>query len=105
MKIFEVVICGDSYGYFKSEQRAIDRTKQILRDKIFVMDCEDDAKLYEDGEYDDVEDFDKYGHAYLSNDSIAARITTLYSPIVKSFRLAKQADENINFEKNILWRA
>lgn len=48
MKIFEVVICGDSYGYFKSEQRAIDRIKQVLRDKIFVMDCEDDAKLYED---------------------------------------------------------
>ena len=48
MKIFEVVICGDSYGYFKSEQSAIDRTKQVLRDKIFVMDCKDDAKLYED---------------------------------------------------------
>ena len=61
--------------------------------------------VYEDGEFDEVEDFDKYGHACLSNDSIAAKITTLYSPIVKSFRLAKQADENINFERNILWRA
>ena len=60
---------------------------------------------YEDGEFDEVEDFDAYGHACLSNDSIAARIITLYSPIVKSFRLAKQADENINFERNILWRA
>ena len=61
--------------------------------------------VYEDGEFDEVEDFDAYGHACLSNDSIAARIITLYSPIVKSFRLAKQADENINFERNILWRA
>ena len=61
--------------------------------------------VYEDGEFDEVEDFDAYGHACLSNDSVAARIITLYSPIVKSFRLAKQADENINFERNILWRA
>ena len=61
--------------------------------------------VYEDGEYDDVEDFDKYGHACLSNDSVAARIVTLYSPRIKSFRLAKAADENINFEKDILWRA
>ena len=61
--------------------------------------------VYEDGEYADVEDFDKYGHAYLSNDSVAARIVTLYSPRIKSFRLAKVADENINFEKDILWEA
>lgn len=61
--------------------------------------------VYEDGEYDDVEDFDKYGHAYLSNDSVAARIVTLYSPRIKSFRLAKAADENINFENDILWKA
>ena len=48
MKIYEVVICGDSYGYFKSEQRAIERTKQVLRDKISATDCEDDIKFYKD---------------------------------------------------------
>lgn len=48
MKIFEVVVCGESYGYFKSEHRAINRTKQVLRDIIFNMDLEDDVKLYED---------------------------------------------------------
>lgn len=73
----------------------------------FVITIGDNGLImvYEDGEFDEVEDFDRYGHACLSNDSIAARIITLYSPIVKSFRLAKQADENINFERNILWRA
>lgn len=48
MKIFEIVICGESFGYFKSEQRAIDRIKQVLRDIILNMDLEDDVKLYED---------------------------------------------------------
>lgn len=61
--------------------------------------------VYEDGEYDDVEDFDRYGHACLSNNSIAASIVTLYSPKIKSFQLAKRADEDIAFEKDILWRA
>lgn len=48
MKIFEIVICGESFGYFKSEQKAIDRIKQVLRDIILNMDLEDDVKLYED---------------------------------------------------------
>lgn len=76
-------------------------------EQYFVITIGDKGLImvYEDGEYDDVEDFDKYGHAYLSNDSVAARIITLYSPRIKSFRLAKAADENINFEKDILWRA
>lgn len=60
--------------------------------------------VYEDGEYDDVEDFDKYGHAYCPDNSITASIVTLYSPEIKSFRLAKEADGNINFEKDILWK-
>lgn len=61
--------------------------------------------VYEDGRFDDVEDFDRYGHACLFNDSVAARIVTLYSPNIKSFQLAKRADEDIAFEKDILWRA
>ena len=61
--------------------------------------------VYEDGEFDEVENFDKYGHACLSNDSIAARIVTLCSPKIKSFQLAKRADEDIAFEEDILWRA
>lgn len=61
--------------------------------------------VYEDGEYDDAEDFDVNGKAYLSDDSVAASIVTLYSPNIKSFRLAKRADGNINSEKNILWKA
>ena len=61
--------------------------------------------VYEDGEFDEVENFDKYGHACLSNDSVAASIVTLYSPRIKSFRIAKRVDEDIAFEKDILWRA
>ena len=48
MKIYEVVICGDSYGYFKSFEKAKRVTKEILRDKIFVDGLEDDEKLYEE---------------------------------------------------------
>ena len=47
MKIFEVVICGDSYGYFKSEKRAIEKAKWVLRNCIFNMDSEDDVLCYE----------------------------------------------------------
>lgn len=89
-------------GMFGKVYDNIEEEKQYfvitIGDKGLIM-------VYEDGEYDDVEDFDKYGHAYLSNDSVAARIVTLYSPRIKSFRLAKAADENINFEKDILWKA
>ena len=61
--------------------------------------------VYEDGEYDDVGDFDGNGKAYFSDDSVAASIVTLYSPNIKSFRLAKRADGTVNSEKNILWKA
>ena len=61
--------------------------------------------VYEDGEYDDVGDFDVNGKAYFSDDSVAASIVTLYSPNIKSFRLAKRADGSVNSEKNILWKA
>ena len=27
MRIYQVVICGESYGYFKSEKRAIEKAK------------------------------------------------------------------------------
>ena len=47
MKIFEVVICGESCGYFKSERRAIEKAKWILRNYILNMDLEDDVLCYE----------------------------------------------------------
>ena len=47
MRIYEVVICGDSYSYFKSFEKAKRVTKEILRDKIFIDGLEDDEKLYE----------------------------------------------------------
>ena len=77
------------------------------RDQYFVVTVGGNGLImvYEDGEYDNVEDFDKYGNTRLSNDFISASIVTLYSPRIKSFRLAKEADGNINFEKDILWEA
>lgn len=76
-------------------------------EQYFVVTVSDSGLImvYKDGRFDDVEDFDRYGHACLSNDSIAASIVTLYSPKIKSFQLAKRADEDIAFEKDILWRA
>lgn len=76
-------------------------------EQYFVVTVSDNGLImvYKDGRFDDVEDFDRYGHACLSNDSIAASIVTLYSPKIKSFQLAKRADEDIAFEKDILWRA
>lgn len=76
-------------------------------EQYFVVTVSDSGLImvYKDGRFDDVEDFDRYGHACLSNDSIAASIITLYSPKIKSFQLAKRADEDIAFEKDILWRA
>ena len=76
-------------------------------EQYFVVTVSDSGLImvYKDGRFDDAEDFDRYGHACLSNDSIAASIITLYSPKIKSFQLAKRADEDIAFEKDILWRA
>lgn len=95
MPELKVGMFGKVYDNIEGEKQHFVIT---IGDKGLIM-------VYEDGEYDDVEDFDKYGYAYLSNDSVAARIVTLYSPRIKSFRLAKAADENINFEKDILWKA
>ena len=75
--------------------------------QYFVVTIGDSGLImvYKDGRFDDVEDFDRYGHACLSNDSIAASIITLYSPKIKSLQLSKRPDEDIAFEKDILWRA
>ena len=47
MSIYQVVICGESYGYVKSERRAIERAKWVLRHCILNMDLEDDVLCYE----------------------------------------------------------
>ena len=73
----------------------------------FVITIGDNGLImvYKDGEYDDVEDFDIYGKARSSNNSITAKIVTLYSPRIKSFRMAQSVDQNIDSEKDILWKA
>ena len=95
MPELQVGMFGKVYDDIEEEEQYFVIT---IGDKGLIM-------VYEDGEYDDVEDFDKYGHACLSNDSVAASIVTLYSPRIKSFRIAKRVDEDIAFEKDILWRA
>lgn len=47
MSIYQVVICGESYGYFKSEERATEKAKWVLRNCILNMDLEDDVLCYE----------------------------------------------------------
>lgn len=47
MRIYQVVICDESYGYFKSEKRAIEKAKWVLRNCILNMDSEDDVLCYE----------------------------------------------------------
>ena len=47
MRIYQVVICGESYGYFKSEERAIEKAKWVLRNCILNMNSEDDVLCYE----------------------------------------------------------
>lgn len=47
MRIYELVILGDVYGYFKSFERAKERLKKILRDKIYVDGLEDDEEDYQ----------------------------------------------------------
>ena len=46
MRIYQVVVCGESYGYFKSERKAIETAKWVLR-HILNMDLEDDVLCYE----------------------------------------------------------
>ena len=46
MRIYQVVVCGESYGYFKSERKAIEKAKWVLR-HILNMDLEDDVHCYE----------------------------------------------------------
>ena len=47
MRIYQVVICGESYGYFKSEKRATEKAKWVLRNCILNMNSEDDVLCYE----------------------------------------------------------
>lgn len=72
----------------------------------FVVTVSDHGLImvYENGEYDDIDSFDEFGKAYIG-DRISTEIVELYTPRVKSFLLAKEADENINSEKDILWKA
>ena len=58
--------------------------------------------VYESGEYDDVDDFDEFGKAYIG-DNIDAEIMELYTPWVKSFLLAKDADDE-DSDKHIFWK-
>ena len=46
MRIYQVVVCGESYGYFQSERKAIEKAKWVLR-HILNMDLEDDVLCYE----------------------------------------------------------
>lgn len=73
----------------------------------FVITTGDNGLImvYKDGEYDDVEDFDAYGEARSSNNSITAKIVTLYSPRIKSFLMAQRVDLSTNSEKDIIWKA
>lgn len=75
--------------------------------QYFVVTIGDNGLImvYKDGEYDDVEDFDAYGKAYSSNNSITAKIVTLYSPRIKSFLMAQRVDQSIDSEKDIIWKA
>lgn len=67
----------------------------------FVVTVSDHGLImvYENGEYDDIDSFDEFGKAYIG-DRISTEIVKLYTPRVKSFLLAKEADE-----KDILWEA
>lgn len=47
MIVYELVILGDVYGYFKSFEKAKKVLKEILRDKIYVDGLEDDEEDYQ----------------------------------------------------------
>lgn len=58
--------------------------------------------VYESGEYDDVDDFDEFGKAYIG-DNLSTEIVELYTPRIKSFLLAKDADDE-DSDKYVFWR-
>lgn len=58
--------------------------------------------VYESGEYDDVDDFDEFGKAYIG-DNVSSEIVELYTPWIKSFLLAKDADDE-DSDKYVFWR-
>lgn len=70
----------------------------------FVVTVSDHGLImvYENGEYDDIDDFDEFGKAYIG-DRISAEIAALYTPWVKSFILAKTVDER-HLDDNVFWR-
>lgn len=47
MTVYELVILGDVYGYFKSFEKAKKVLKEVLRDKIYVDGLEDDEEDYQ----------------------------------------------------------
>lgn len=70
----------------------------------FVVTVSDHGLImvYENGEYDDIDSFDEFGKAYIG-DRISTEIVELYTPRVKSFLLAKDADDK-GLDKHVLWR-
>lgn len=70
----------------------------------FVVTVSDHGLImvYENGEYDDIDDFDEFGKAYIG-DSISTEIVELYTPRIKSFLLAKDADDE-DSDKYVFWR-
>ena len=58
MRIYELVILGDVYGYFKSFEKAKKVLKEILRDKVYVDGLEDDEEDYQRI----CEEIDEYGY-------------------------------------------
>lgn len=47
MTVYELVILGDTYGYFKSFEKAKKVLKEVLRDKVYVDGLEDDEEDYQ----------------------------------------------------------
>ena len=47
MIVYELVILGDVYGYFKSLEKAKRVLKEILRNKVYLDGLEDDEEDYQ----------------------------------------------------------
>ena len=47
MRIYELVVLGEVYGYFKSFEKAKEHLKEILRDKVYVDGFDDDEEDYQ----------------------------------------------------------
>ena len=79
------------------------RTKKYS--DYFIVTVSDHGLIlvYENGGYDYVDDFDEFGKAYI-RDNISTEIVELYTPWVKSFRLAKKADDE-DSDKHVFWRS